>query len=450
MSSSDLIKQITDRIPSGTGIYLRSGDKVTAGVLYYGDGLGIATFFEIHTGTSHVASIQDFWKKHVSSHQIEDDSPTDQQLLERLSINFQAIDAAQYPPGTSKTVASILATEEHTWARYLRRIDAFKMGAFDRIYEKLDFGTTLCYMELGSPPLYLTLERRYSQHTYPGNIVLTASEDQPANIDLSDRPTRKFNHLNHVSNWYKKHVVGRWQWRGSPLYDLYIVSGPYKGRNLGQLLDDSPKAETATATATVAELFAPGSKKDTSVHIASIGYMLNKMDPLCRPCRVINVIKIMKYVLGHSVFVNGHGNFNKTVVAKARQFLKEEADEPELVAQCQLVVQMYDPPNVVEVAVVEVASNSSSSSSSSSVTEAPVASNSSSSSSSVAPVASNSSSSSSSSSVAPDTGNSSLSPQKGKLKTALESITTLRQTVADLEQKNATLKAMLEASLKTL
>jgi len=444
MSSSDLIKQITDRIPSGSGIYLRSGEKVTAGVLYYSDCPIITPFFEIHVGTSHVASIQEFWKKHVSSHQIEDDSPTDQQLLERLSINFQAIDAAQYPPGTSKTLSSIVATEEYTWFRYLRRIDAFKMGAFDRIYEKLDFGTTLCYMEIGSPPLYLTLEKRYSQQTYPGNIVLTASEDQPANVDLSDRPTRKFNHLNHVSNWYKKHVACRWQGRKSPLYDLYIVSGSYKGRNLGQLLDDSPKAEAV-------ELFAPGSKMDTAVHIGTLGYMLNKMDPLCRPCRVTNVIKIMKYVLGHSVFVNGHNTLNKTVVAKARQFLKEEADEPELVAQCQLVVQMYDPPNVVEVAVVE--SNSSSSSvpvaSNSSSSSVPVASNSSSS---PAPVASNSSSSS----EAPVVSNSSVAPEasnpvkKSKLMTADEMVTVLRKTVAELEQKNATLKAMLEASMKTL
>jgi hypothetical protein len=32
----------------------------------------------------------------------------------------------------------------------------------------------------------------------------------------------------------------------------------------------------------------------------------------------------------------------------------------------------------------------------------------------------------------------------------MEIITTLRKTVAELEQKNATLKAMLEASMKTL
>uniref|UniRef100_A0A6C0AQ72 Uncharacterized protein n=1 Tax=viral metagenome TaxID=1070528 RepID=A0A6C0AQ72_9ZZZZ len=420
MPSSDLIKQITDRIPSGSGIYLRSGDKVTAGVLYYSDCPIITPFFEIHTGTSHVASIQEFWKKHVSSHQIEDDSPTDQQLLERLSINFQDIDAAGYPKGTSETLASMLATEEHAWFRSMRRIDAFKMGAFDRIYEKLDFGTTLCYMGLGSPPLYLTLERRYSQHTYPGNIVLTASEDQPANIDLSRLPSRKFNHLNHVSNWYKKNVMGCWRANWSPLYDLYIVSGPYKGRNMGQLLDDSPLNKVTSTN-----LFPPGSKMDMAVHVASIDYMLKKMDTLCRPCRVINVIKIMKYVLDHSVFVNSRDNFKKTVVAKARQFLKEEADEPALVAQCQLVVQMYDLPNVVEVAVVE--SNSSS-----------VASNSSSSS--VAPAASNSSS-------APEASN---PVKKSKLLTADEMVMVLRRTVAELEQKNATLKAMLEASLKTL
>jgi hypothetical protein len=428
--SSDLVTQITDRLPSGTGIYLRSGDKTTAGVLYYRVGPAFP-FFEIHTDTTHVFSLQDFWKKHVSSHQIEDDSPTDQQLLERLSINFQAIEAAQYPPGTSKTVASILATEEHTWARYLRRIDAFKMGAFDRIYEKLDFGTTLCYMELGSPPLYLTLERRYSQHTYPGNIVLTASEDQPANIDLSARPTRQFNHLNHVSNWYGKHVARRWQWRGSPLYDLYLVSGPYKGRNLGNLLDDSAWTKAATEAP---ELFPIGSQKDRSQHIAAIDYMLKKNLTICKPCQIVNVIAIMKYVRKHGSFVNVNASFKTTVVAKAREFIDKYLEEAEMVAECRRVIEVYDPlPNVVEVAVVEVASNSSSSSSSSSVPVATVPSN-------------------SSSSIV----NEVVSPQPIKVDdlpppmTADEIIITLRRLNAELEQKNATLKAMLEASLKTL
>jgi len=422
--SYDLINQITTRLPSGTGIYLRTGDKVTSGVMYYYDYPAtptISNFFEIHTGTTHVPSLQDFWKTHVSTHQVENDGPTDQQLLERLSITFQPIEAVlNYPSGSSKTFAEILATTEDIWFRNQRRIDTFKRGAFDRIYEKLDFGTSLCYMELGYPPLYLTLEKRYSERTFPGNFEFRAVADQPAGIDLPHSKT--FSHLNHTKNWYMKNVMNtnsHYYPKFSPLYNLYLVSGPYKGRNLGQLLDNSPWIKSETE---VPELFPVGSRKDIIGHVGSIDYMLKKMEYLCKPCRVNNVIKIMKYLLGHSLFVNAQPKFKKTVLDKAHQFLEAHPDEPELVKYCQLVVQTYDPPNVVEV--------SSSSSSSS-----------------VAPIESNSSSSSSSSSA---TINEVVTSQDHPSKTTDEIIITLRRQNAELEHKNATLKAMLEAYLKTV
>jgi hypothetical protein len=431
MASSDLISQISNRLPSGTGIYLHSGTKTTAGVMYYHVGPvtpKVPLFFEIHTGSTHVTSLQDFWKTHVAACQIENDLPTDQQLLERISISYEPVDAYYYPTGSSKTLAAIVAEPEGTWTTNQTRIDSFKSGAFERIYERLPFGTPVCYMEPGFPPLLLTLEKAHPDHDpYPGCIVFRASAEQPTGIELVSnswhkRITTKFNHIRHVSSWYKKNVMGGSRSRALPLYNLYLTSGPYKGRNMGQLLDNSPWTAPA-AKAEPTELFPIGSHKDTAVHVASIDYMLKKMEPLCRPCRVINAIKIMKYTIGHSEFVNNYHNFNTTVVAKARQFLKDHSDEPELVAQCQLVVQTYDLPNVVEVVV-----NSNSSSSSSPPVE---------------PAAINEVVSGHSDNHVPQTSD--------------EIIASLRRSIAELEQKNAalkansmTLKAMLEASLKTL
>jgi len=125
-------------------------------------------------------------------------------------------------------------------------------------------------MEPGFPAVTLTLEkdnhyRHCVREDWDYTVQLVASEHQPAGIDC---PGRRFDHPEHLKNWYRKHVMKHRSWtNGSyedlpihPLYCTYFTSGSHRGLTLGQYLDSNDEKLFLTASKDGKDIFPAGSE----------------------------------------------------------------------------------------------------------------------------------------------------------------------------------------------
>ena len=272
--SANLITQLSERLSSGSGIYLDLGGKLITASVYFQP-------FEIHVRLPTpvvVTTIQEFY--HVARRSVtvwDRVTPlgelTDQELLNHTYYRYQIYEREPSPGGYVSryhTLNQILSVPLPDWLKQRQRHEVAKSTLLADIFGRISQGTEFLYMEPGFPALTLTLEKdnHYRCHVseeWDYEVQLVASEHQPAGIDC---PGRRFDHPQHLKNWYRKHVTKRRASTNSssegpsihPLYCTYFTSGSHRGLTLGQYLDSKDEKLFQTADKDGKEIFPVGSE----------------------------------------------------------------------------------------------------------------------------------------------------------------------------------------------
>jgi hypothetical protein len=266
--SADLITQLSERLTQGSGIYLDIGGKMITASVYFSP-------FEIHVRLPTpvvVTTLQEFYRLARSSVTVWDSvTPlgelTDQELLNHIYYRHQVYEREPSPGGYvghHHTLAHILSVPVSDWLRQRDRHEKAKNPLFQDIFKRISQGTEVLYMEPGFPALTLTLEkdniyRNYVRPDWDHIVQLVASKHQPAGIDCSGR---RFDHPEHLKNWYRKHVKRSYNHYlpVHPLYCTYFTSGSHRGLTLGQYLDSKKEGLFLTASKDGKAIFPVGSE----------------------------------------------------------------------------------------------------------------------------------------------------------------------------------------------
>jgi len=264
--SADLITLLSERLTQGSGIYLDIGGKMITASVYFNP-------FEIHVRLPTpvvVTTFQEFYRLARSSVTVWDSvTPlgelTDQELLNYIYYRHQVYEREPSPGGyigRHHTLTHILSVPVSDWLRQRQRHEKAKNPLFQDIFKRISQGTEVLYMEPGFPAVTLTLEkdnhyRNYAREDWDHIVQLVASEHQPAGIDCSGR---RFDHPEHLKNWYRKHVTKRNPSHIHPLYCTYFTSGSHRGLTLGQYLDSKKEGLFLTASKDGKEIFPAGSE----------------------------------------------------------------------------------------------------------------------------------------------------------------------------------------------
>ena len=264
--SANLITQLSERLTQGSGIYLDIGGKVITASVYFQP-------FEIHVRlpTPVVATtIQEFY--HVARRSVtvwDRVTPlgelTDQELLNHIYYRHQVYERDPSPGGyvgRYHTLNHILSVSVPDWLKQRQRHEKAKSPLFQDIFKRISQGTEVLYMEPGFPALTLTLEkdnhyRHHAREDWDHIVQLVASEHQPAGIDCHGH---RFDHPEHLKNWYRKHVTKCTPSHIHPLYCTYFTSGSHRGLTLGQYLDSKKEGLFLTASKDGKEIFPVGSE----------------------------------------------------------------------------------------------------------------------------------------------------------------------------------------------
>jgi len=190
---------------------------------------------------------------------------TDQELLNHIYYRHQVYEREPSPGGyvgRYHTLNHILSVPVPDWLKQRQRHEKAKSPLFQDIFKRISQGTEVLYMEPGFPALTLTLEkdnhyRHYAREDWDHIVQLVASEHQPAGIDCS---RRRFDHPEHLKNWYRKHVTKGTPSHIHPLYCTYFTSGSHRGLTLGQYLDSKKEGLFLTASKDGKEIFPAGSE----------------------------------------------------------------------------------------------------------------------------------------------------------------------------------------------
>jgi hypothetical protein len=266
--SADLITQLSERLTQGSGIYLDIGGKMITASVYFSP-------FEIHVRLPTpvvVTTLQEFYRLARHSVTVWDrvtslGELTDQELLNHIYYRHQVYEREPSPGGYvghHHTLAHILSVPVSDWLRQRDRHEKAKNPLFQDIFKRISQGTEVLYMEPGFPALTLTLEkdniyRNYARPDWDHIVQLVASKHQPAGIDCSGR---RFDHPEHLKNWYRKHVKRSYNHYlpVHPLYCTYFTSGSHRGLTLGQYLDSKKEGLFLTASKDGKEIFPAGSE----------------------------------------------------------------------------------------------------------------------------------------------------------------------------------------------
>jgi hypothetical protein len=190
---------------------------------------------------------------------------TDQELLSHIYYRYQVYEREPSPGSYVSryyTLNQILSVPLPDWLRQRDRHEKAKNPLFQDIFKRISQGTEVLYMEPGFPALTLTLEkdniyRNYARPDWDHIVQLVASEHQPAGIDCS---RRRFDHPEHLKNWYRKHVTKRTPSHIHPLYCTYFTEGSHRGLTLGQFLDSKDEKLFLTAEKDGKWIFPAGSE----------------------------------------------------------------------------------------------------------------------------------------------------------------------------------------------
>jgi hypothetical protein len=264
--STDLITQLSERLTQGSGIYLDLGGKLITASVYFQP-------FEIHVRLPTpvvVTTIQEFY--HVARRSVtvwDRVTPlgelTDQELLNHTYYRYQIYEREPSPGGYVSryhTLNQILSVPLPDWLKQRQRHEVAKSPLFQDIFKRISQGTEVLYMEPGFPALTLTLEkdnhyRHHAREDWDHIVQLVASEHQPAGIDCHGH---RFDHPEHLKNWYRKHVTKCTPSHIHPLYCTYFTSGSHRGLTLGQYLDSKKEGLFLTASKDGKEIFPAGSE----------------------------------------------------------------------------------------------------------------------------------------------------------------------------------------------
>jgi hypothetical protein len=190
---------------------------------------------------------------------------SDLELLNHIYYRHQVYEREPSPGGyvgRYHTLNHILSVPVSDWLKQRQRHEKAKSPLFQDIFKRISQGTEVLYMEPGFPALTLTLEkdnhyRHHAREDWDHIVQLVASEHQPAGIDCSGR---RFDHPEHLKNWYRKHVTKRTPSHIHPLYCTYFTEGSHRGLTLGQFLDSKDEKLFLTAEKDGKWIFPAGSE----------------------------------------------------------------------------------------------------------------------------------------------------------------------------------------------
>jgi len=421
--STDLMNRLSDYLTSGTGIYLDLGNKVITASVHYNHMFPTEIHLRLRTPVV-VTSLQEFYRQARLSLTVWDGTCTlgdltDQEILARTYYYYHQNEIAYMadvgPKGETLKLAYMFAVPLETWTKDVRpRHERIKAGTLDcSIFKRISPGTEFFFSEPGFPAVTLTLEKFTSPCGSWSELHYVVTHDQPCGVPVNPAKNR-FEHLSHLRNWYRKHVMLGSPLEGEPMYSVYFATGSHRGLTLGQYLDSKDEKLFLTADKDGKDLFPVGSERFKDWHSTNVKYIYTH-HPISpsdarTPQNVMAPKHLMDYWLANRSFVDLVPEAKVGMLRIALANRNASGFPPGYSESCQAFIDAYNP-------VTEVTSASSSNSSTNS--------NSSS---------STSSSSNSSSAVVPH------AEQITKLQTIIEE---QQAYIKHLEEKNRVMRAMI-------
>ena len=321
---------IPEYIHNNSGVYLTTGSHTTYATLFITEN-GRMEFHDTFRGTF-VTGVRAFWNLHATTCGIVEDLTYDQ-LLDRISIRYLPIkDAWQYPEGSSKTLADILAMPTYRWASHQKRIDAFKGGEFrSRIFDYVPIGTEVCYQEPDGPALSLAL--------FMDEWGLPYFEYVEQQWGIREKRTEKFNALIHVRNWYNKHIFMGPVRQTYPLAFLTFESGAYKGMTASTLMDQSPAEWCTFMTSPERPLFPNCSLLAKTFHANNLHYLFNTISETPPGSeRIPPMVHLFQYCMDNAGFLRGVPTCLSAFLKRVVYF---HETEPDIRSECKKVMDFF-------------------------------------------------------------------------------------------------------------
>jgi len=321
---------VPEYIHNNSGVYLTTGPHTTYATLFISED-GCMEFHDTFRGTF-VTGVRAFWNLHATTFGIVEDLTYDQ-LLDRISIRYLPIkDAWQYPEGSAKTLAKILAMTPCSWAAHQQRIDAFKGGEFrSRIFDYVPIGTEVCYQELGGPALSLIL--------FMDEWGLPYFEYAEQRWGISEKRTERFHALTHVRNWYNKHIFMGPVRQTHPLAHLTFESGAYKGMTVSTLMDQSPAEWCTLMTSPERPLFPHSSLLALSFHTDNLNKLFNIISETPSSSeRIPPMVHLFQYCMENAGFLRAWPTILAAFIQRVVYF---HETEPAIHSECKKVMDLF-------------------------------------------------------------------------------------------------------------